>query len=107
MTPTSHAPALQPQTGRWVLRVQGAILGESTRVLARIEDDRSTIFIPKDDIAMAFLTPSDTTGGDGTRYYDIIGKSRTLAKAAWDDPADGALHNHLTFDPRQVTLQQV
>lgn len=74
--------------GTWVVRAGGAVLGESSDALELVEGDMPpVIYFPRDDIAMAFLDPTDHSThcpkkGDAS-YFSIVTKSRTLDNAAW------------------------
>ncbi len=102
--------------GLWVVRAAGAILGETNRGLELLEGDRpGVIYFPRDDIAMAFLEPSETSSRcphKGTAsYYSIVTKSGTITDAAWsyDAPLDAAapIAGHLAFYPDKVTLERI
>lgn len=103
--------------GTWSVRAGGAVLAESANALELTEGDLpARIYIPKDDIAMAFLDASDTTShcphkGDAT-YYSIVTKSTTLKDAAWsyEAPKEGveAIAGHLSFYPSDtVFVEQI
>ena len=103
--------------GTWSVRAGGAVLAESTNALELSEGDLpARIYIPKDDIAMAFLDASDTTShcphkGDAT-YYSIVTKSTTLKDAAWsyESPKEGVeeIAGHLSFYPSEtVTVEEI
>lgn len=74
--------------GVWLVRAGGGVLGESKSALALSEpgyDD--VIYFPREDMAMAFLDPSDHTShcphkGDAS-YFSIVAKSRTFENAVW------------------------
>ena len=97
---------IRPAEGTWVVRAGGAVIGESTRALELAEGDYPpVIYFPREDIAMAFLEPSDKTttcphkGAAG--YFSIVTKSTTLEDAAWtyDAPKEevAAIAGHLAF----------
>ena len=103
--------------GTWVVRAGGAVLGESDRALVLSEGDLpDRIYFPRDDIAMAFLEPSDKTTtcphkGEAS-YFSIITKSTTLKDAVWsyetpkEDVAEIA--GHLSFMPDDtVAVEQL
>lgn len=103
--------------GTWVIRAGGAVLGESGNALELAEDDYpAVIYFPRDDIAMAFLDPSDYTTkcprkGTAT-YYSIVTKSQTLENTAWsyEDPNEdmARIKGHLAFRPSTtVTVEEV
>ncbi|MEE9388994.1 MAG: DUF427 domain-containing protein [Paracoccaceae bacterium] len=102
--------------GTWVLRAGGAVLGETTKALELSEGDTPpVIYFPRDNIAMAFLDPSETTStcphkGDAS-YYSIQTKSELIKDAGWsyETPLDGvaALAGHLAFYGNKVAVEQV
>ena len=92
--------------GTWTVRAGGAVLAESENALELKEGSYPpVIYIPRDDIAMAFLDASDKTShcphkGDAS-YFSIVTKSTTIADAAWsyETPKEGvaAIAGHLAF----------
>ena len=74
--------------GIWTVRAGGAVLGESANALELTEGSYpSVIYFPRDDIAMAFLDPTEHTThcphkGDA-RYFSIITKSKTIENVVW------------------------
>lgn len=99
---------IRPAGGTWSIRAGGAVLGETSSALELTEGSYSpVIYIPRDDIAMAFLDVTDkrTTcphKGEAT-HYSIVTKSTVLENAAWsyEDPKDGVaeIKGHLAFYP--------
>ncbi len=107
---------IRPAGGTWVVRAGGAVIGESERALELIEGDYNpVIYIPRDDMAMAFLEPSETASTCPHKgvasYFSIVTKSTTLTDAAWtyDDPKDGVaeIEGHLAFYTNQVAVEQL
>lgn len=103
-------------TGTWVVRAAGAVLGESTNAIELIEGDYPpVIYIPRADIAMAFLEPTDVSSTcpykGKASYFTIIAKSGPIANAAWsyEDPIDAvaAIKDHLAFYADKVAVEQV
>ena len=103
--------------GTWSVRAGGAVLAETENALQLTEGDYPPrIYIPRDDIAMAFLDKSPTVTtcphkGEAT-YYSIVTKSTTLKDAAWsyESPNDGVaeIAGHLSFYPSEtVTVEQI
>lgn len=102
--------------GTWVVRVAGAVLGETSRALELREGDYDpVIYFPRDSIAMAFLEPSDTTTvcphkGTAT-YFAIEAKSGTLPDAVWtyETPHDAVkeIAGYLAFQGDKVAIEQV
>ena len=107
---------IRPASGTWVVRAAGAVIGESTNALELTEGDYPpVIYFPRDDIAMAFLDPSDTTStcphkGQAT-HYDLVAKSGTFKNAAWsyEDPKDevAEIKDYLAFYPDKVAVEQL
>ena len=107
---------IRPATGTWVVRAGGAVLGESTNALELVEGDYPpVIYFPREDLAMAFLDPTDTTStcpykGNAT-YYSIIAKSGEIANAAWsyEDPIAGMeqIQGHLAFFKDKAAVEEV
>ena len=99
--------------GTWSVRAGGAVLAETTNALELSEGDLpARIYIPREDIAMAFLDASDTVShcphkGDAS-YFSIVTKSTTLKDAAWsyDSPKDGVaeIAGHLSFYPSETVF---
>lgn len=103
--------------GTWVVRAGGAVLAETPDALELREGDMpAVIYIPRDDIAMAFLDKTSKTThcphkGDAT-YYSVVTKSRTLDNVAWsyEDPSDNVaeIKGHLAFhNVDEVTVEQI
>lgn len=107
---------IRPAGGTWVVRAGGAVLGESDNALELIEGDLApVIYIPREDIAMAFLEPSETVShcpykGDA-KYYSIVAKSGPIADAAWsyEAPKGGVeqIAGYLAFYTSKVAVEQV
>ena len=103
-------------TGHYVVRAGGAVLGETNNALELQEGDYPpVIYIPRDDIAMAFLDPSDTTSscpwkGDAS-YYSIQTKSVLIKDAAWsyENPIEGVaeIKGYLAFYGDKATVEQL
>ncbi len=107
---------IEAATGTWVVRAGGAVLGETQNALILHEDGyEDVVYFPRDDIAMAFLDPSDTTTtcphkGEAS-YFSIQTKSMTLADAAWsyETPRDDVarIAEHIAFGDEKVTVEHV
>ncbi|APX90572.1 hypothetical protein BV394_13300 [Brevirhabdus pacifica] len=93
-------------SGKWVVRAGGAVIGESKNALELVEGDYPpVIYFPREDIAMAFLDPSDTRTtcprkGEA-KYFSIQTKSALIKDAAWsyEEPLDqvSPIKGHLAF----------
>tara|TARA_R110002072_G_scaffold202056_1_gene359856 strand:+ start:111 stop:452 length:342 start_codon:yes stop_codon:yes gene_type:complete len=107
---------IRPAKGTFVVRAGGAVLGETTRALELTEGSYpAVVYIPREDIAMAFLDPSITTSscphkGQAT-YYDIEAKSGTIKDAAWsyEAPHEAVtqIAGHLAFYGNKVAVEQI
>lgn len=102
---------IRPASGTWVVRAGGAVLGETSRALELAEGSYApVIYIPREDIAMAFLEATDkrtTCPWKGeAAHYSIVTKSTVLKNAAWsyEDPiAEVAeIEGHLAFYPSET-----
>ena len=102
--------------GTWVVRAGGAVIGESTNALLLYEDERPfVVYFPRDDIAMAFLDPSDkrTTcpyKGEAS-YYSVQTKSVTLDDIAWsyEEPKESIpeIAGRIAFMGEDVIVERV
>lgn len=107
---------IKQASGKWVVRADGAILGESLKALELREGDYApVIYFPREDIAMDFLDKSDTTThcphkGDAS-YYSISAESSTIHNAAWsyESPFEtvAPIKDHLAFYTDKVTVESV
>lgn len=107
---------IRPAGGTWVVRAGGAVLGESTNALELVEGDYPpVIYFPREDIAMAFLDPTETRSicpykGEAS-YFSIIAKSGAIRDAAWSYEAPIAgmdeIAGHLAFFPEKVAVEEV
>ncbi|OSP56836.1 DUF427 domain-containing protein [Pseudoruegeria sp. SK021] len=101
--------------GKWVVYVTGAVYAETQHALAlRQLGSADVIYIPRDDVAMAFFDKTDQSRdlpGLGTaEYYSIDTKSRVLDNVAWsiESPTEAAaqLRGYLAFDSAVVTVER-
>lgn len=107
---------IRPANGTWVVRAGGAVIGESKKAMELVEGAMPpVVYIPREDIAMAFLDQSETHSscphkGEAT-YYSIIAKSGEIADAAWsyENPKDdiAQIKGHLAFYTDKVTVEEV
>lgn len=106
---------IRPAAGRYTIRAKGAILGETARAVELVEGSRApVIYVPREDMAMAFLDPSDrrTTcpyKGEAS-YFSVVTPEGRLENVVWsyEDPKAGAegIKGYLAFYP-DVTVQPV
>jgi uncharacterized protein (DUF427 family) len=108
---------IRKAAGTWVVRAGGAVLGESSNALELHERNHEpVIYFPREDIATAFLDPSDTRTtcphkGEAT-YFSIQTKSVVIKDAAWsyEDPKSDVseIGGHLAFYPSdKVAVEQL
>ena len=102
--------------GTWVIRADGAVLGETQNALELTEGSYpSVIYFPREDVAMTFLEASEKTSicphKGAASYFSIVTKSGTISDAAWsyETPKPGVerIAGHLAFYPDKVTLERV
>ena len=103
--------------GTWSVRAGGAVLGESDNALELTEGERApVIYFPRDDIAMAFLDPSEKTSECSHKgqasYFSVVTKSTTLRDVVWsyESPKEAVdrIRGHLAFDTEgNVTVEQL
>uniref|UniRef100_UPI0040478687 DUF427 domain-containing protein n=2 Tax=Yoonia sp. TaxID=2212373 RepID=UPI0040478687 len=107
---------IRPATGTWVVRAAGAVIAETKNALALSEGDYPpVIYIPRADIAMAFLDASETTSSSPHKgiasYVTVVAKSGPLADAGWsyEDPKDSlsAIKGHIAFRHEKVAVEQL
>lgn len=102
--------------GAWVARAGGAVIAESRAALELVEGGADpVIYFPREDVAMAFLDPSDSRTtcphkGEAS-YFTLHTKSGEIRDAAWsyDNPKEGVarIAGHLAFYPDKVTVEQL
>ena len=100
----------------YTVKLGSTIIAENARAKSLAEGSYPpVIYIPKADIAMAFLEPTDHSShcpwkGDA-HYFSVITKSTTLENAAWgyatpnEDVAQIA--GHLAFYSDKVTVERL
>ncbi|MGR3433492.1 MAG: DUF427 domain-containing protein [Shimia sp.] len=102
--------------GTWVVRVAGAVLGESAGAVQLSEGGYPpVVYFPRGDIAMAFLDASDKVTHcphkGQANYFHIVTKSGTLADAVWSYEAPNAgvsqIAGHLAFGHEAVTVEKL
>lgn len=101
---------------RWVVSALGAIIGESRNTLLLKEGDYpAVIYIPRENITMAFLEVSETVTtcphkGQAT-YYNFVGKNRTLEDFAWSYETPNKdvaqIAGYLAFTKGMTTVESV
>ena len=102
--------------GTWVVRANGAVIGESRNVLEMIQSDLPfVIYFPRSDIAMAVLEPSDQQidcphRGKGS-YFHISTPEAQIDDGAYSfhSPSDAAaaIKDYIAFDAGKVTVERV
>ncbi len=108
-------PRIRDAQGTWVVYALGGIFGETSRALFVGDTDATAIvYVPREDMAMAFFDRSDRTTTDpafgAATWYALDTKSQLLADAAWSfeapPEAAAALKGYLAFDEAQVTVER-
>jgi uncharacterized protein (DUF427 family) len=99
--------------GTYVIRADGAVIGESSRALELTEGSYApVIYVPREDVAMALLDQSDRQStcpwkGEAS-YYSIVTGSQVLKDAVWsyESPIDGMaqIAGHLAFYTDRVKV---
>ncbi len=107
---------IREASGTWVVRAGGAVIGETKQALELSEGSYPpVIYFPREDIAMAFLDPSDKQTvcpfKGAANYFTIAAKSGPINDAAWsyESPKEGmeAIAGHLAFYPDKVTVERL
>ena len=107
---------IYPAEGTWVVRAEGAVIGETRNALELVEGEHPfVIYFPRGDIAMAFLEPSDQGGecpqrGPATRFH-ITSPGGRMENAAYSyetpPEAMSQIAGHIAFDAAKVTVERV
>lgn len=102
--------------GTWVVRAEGAVLGESSRAIELVDGDfPPVIYFPREDLGMPFLEPSETKAlspemGEA-RYFHIAGPDALIRDAGWSyeapSPTVARIAGHIAFHPGKVTVERV
>ena len=101
--------------GRYIVRASGAIIGETERAVELVEGARApVIYVPREDVAMAFLERSarhSTCGLKGeASYFTIVTPSARLEDAVWSyetpEPGAEAIAGHLSFYTDRVVVER-
>ena len=102
--------------GTWVVRARGAVIAESTNALELVEGDYPpVIYIPREDVAMPFLEPSDTIStcphkGAAT-HFSLVAKSGVIKDAAWSyetpHEAVSRIAGHIAFYGSKATVERL
>lgn len=111
----SNGITIAKAEGKWVVFATGAIYAETDKALVVTEAGHDpVIYVPRDDVAMAFFDKSDKTSESSesgiASYYSIETKSRVLKDVAWsfEDPTEAAasIRGYLAFDPKVVSVEE-
>lgn len=106
---------IRPASGSYTIRAKGAIIGETSQAVELLEGSRPpVIYVPREDMAMAFLDRSDrqsTCPHKGTAsYYSVVTPEGRLEDVVWsyEAPLAGAegIRGYLAFYP-EITVQRV
>lgn len=108
----NHPISITPFAGRVRVHRDGVHIADSGHALALDEDGHPTVFyLPRSDIAMARLTPSDhrthcPRKGDA-RYFNLAGRDGANAVWSYETPftALDAIAGHIAFHPGKVEIE--
>ncbi len=105
---------IAPATGVHVVRVDGAVIAETSHALIlREKGHEPVVYFPREDGGMEFLDPSDTRTtcphkGEATHYH-IAAESGPIRDAAWSYEAPlaeaGAIAGYLAFYGGKATVE--
>lgn len=107
--------SIRPALGTIIIRADGNVIGETTRGLELVEGSRAPVlYVPREDVAMAFLEPSDTRTTCPHKgiasYFTIVTPSARLEDAVWSYEAPTAaaqgIAGHLAFYTDRVVVEQ-
>jgi uncharacterized protein (DUF427 family) len=107
---------IRKSPGTWVIRANGAVIGESRNALELTEgSSAAVIYFPRADLAMALMdrsTRQSTCPWKGAAsYFSLTTESGTIRDAAWSyetpKPGVAEIAGHLAFYPDKVTLEQL
>lgn len=105
---------IRPVQGTVVVRAKGAVIAESARAVTLHEDGQAPVhYVPREDVAMAFLERSPTSTADPamgqTEFFHIMAKSGTVEDAAWSYPAPleslNAIAGFIAFDADKAAVE--
>ena len=106
-----HPISIGPAAGRVVVSVAGAVVADSDRALIlREARHRPAYYVPKEDVAMELLEPTDHTTycpykGDAS-YFSIPAGGERSKDAVWEyqspRPAVAEITGHVAFYPDRV-----
>jgi uncharacterized protein (DUF427 family) len=104
-----------PSPSAWIVRADGAILAETRRAIELREGDGPpVVFIPREDVAMAFFEPSPTRTASprmgAACHFSYLGRDGAIRDAAWSYEAPegpiAGLAGHLAFREDGLTVQR-
>ena len=107
---------IYPAQGKWTVRADGGVIAESTNALEVTKGDGPfVIYFPREDVAMAFLDPSDMRSTCPIRgeavFYHITSPGVQQNDAAYSyESATGTmaqLNGLLAFDAGKVTVERL
>lgn len=111
-----HHIRIRKAPGTFVVRSDGAVLGESRAALELTEGNRNpVIYFPREDIAMALLDRSPTTStcphkGEAS-YFTLVTGNGQVRDVAWSyetpKAAVAEIAGYLAFYPEKVTVERL
>lgn len=110
-----HPIAIEPATGRVVVRFGGTIVADTRAALELREASyKPVLYIPRADAQLAhFARTAHSTHcpykGDAS-YFDLAAGAEKAANAVWSYetpyPAMAAIKEHLAFYPQHVSIER-
>lgn len=107
---------IYPAQGKWVVRANGAVIGESSRAMEMVQRDYPfVIYFPREDVASAVLDASDRPlycddRGEGVFFHvsspegQILNAGYSLTRPSAEAEA---VRDYLAFDAGKVTVERV
>lgn len=104
------------EPGNWVVRIGGAVVGESSRVLRLSEGTLADVmYVPRQDLGMEFFDISERSShcphkGDAT-YFHFAAPEGRVPDVAWSYeapmPEVAQITGHLAFYPDKALLEEL
>lgn len=107
---------ITPAEGIYVVRADGAVIGETKRALLLNEEGHDPVtYFPREDAGIEFLDKSETRTNcphkGAATYYHIAAESGSIHDAAWsyEEPQPGVaeIKDYIAFYPDKATVEQL
>lgn len=107
---------IEQARGVIVVRTGDGVIAESRSALLLRESGHEPVYyLPRADVAMEFLDPSDKVThcphkGEA-RHFHVVGVSERIENGAWSyeapKAAAGAIAGHLAFYPERIAVEAI